>query len=429
MPGVRVEPVDPRPGQAKVTGEVIELRILRHDHADEDAATGELTGERDAVGLHPAELGRLHDEKHARGVLAGRWPPPLHRHGEIVLEVRRRPVEPWSTGGPLNRESTGPPENRCSSQGVCDVAQGTAATSRITVVIPTHNRRELLREAIEAVLKSSALVRPQDILVVDDASSDHPEEVARELGTRYHRVRLGEPGRVRNAGLALVDTEYVMFLDDDDLVLPGHPDRLIEALDTRPDAGFVFGQAQAFEGDHVPFGALFPDAATMEDDPRRNALLHRAQLGTVVFRTAAVRAAGGFNEALRYFEDCDLQMRVVCRQPSIFVPFHALRYRVHPASVMGSRSAERYLADLRTATRAWQQLGVPRELLRLHARDQRGRASFDACYAASQLAKHGQRRQSIRSLLQGIRLSPLHALAGHRTAWKAVAAIARPSHG
>lgn len=296
---------------------------------------------------------------------------------------------------------------------------------RITVVIPTHNRRAMLHEAIDSVLASSSIVRAQDILVVDDSSSDGSEQVAGDAGTRYFRVALGEPGLVRNAGLDHVTTEYVWFLDDDDVALPGHPDRLIRLLDAAPNAGFAYGQAQPCEPNLDRFAGPFPDPATLTGNPLHDAAAHPPQIGCVVFRTRLVQDLGGFDPQLRFYEDSDLQVRVAARAPSLFLPEPLLLYRVHASSVMAMRDSDRFRADFAHASRGWRQVGIPRSLIRQIASSARSRQSFDACYLAVTLAQRRELRKAVSSLNNGIRLAPGHALLGHSMAWRAMAAIVR----
>jgi glycosyltransferase involved in cell wall biosynthesis len=79
---------------------------------------------------------------------------------------------------------------------------------------------------------------PAQIVVVDDNSTDETAQVARALGTRYLRVSFGDPSSTRNAGLELVSTPYVTFLDDDDEWLPGNMEPQLGALERNPEAAF-----------------------------------------------------------------------------------------------------------------------------------------------------------------------------------------------
>jgi glycosyltransferase involved in cell wall biosynthesis len=105
--------------------------------------------------------------------------------------------------------------------------------TRLGVVIPTHNRAVLLRRAVQSVMGKAKVV------VVDDASSDETPEVGRELaaeGVHYRRLPTSRgPGFARNVGVQGLDTDLVLFLDDDDYVLPGGIEAILAEADRFPD--------------------------------------------------------------------------------------------------------------------------------------------------------------------------------------------------
>ena len=90
----------------------------------------------------------------------------------------------------------------------------------VGVVIPTYNHAHFLGEALESV---RAQTRAADaVVVVDDGSDDHPEQVvARFSGARCIRQDNRGLAAARNAGLAALNTRYVIFLDADDRLEPG----------------------------------------------------------------------------------------------------------------------------------------------------------------------------------------------------------------
>src|ERR1700756_3191722 len=109
---------------------------------------------------------------------------------------------------------------------------------RASIIIPTVNRPHLLPRAVE-----SARVAGKDveIIVVDDASVDTTAEVCRKFtGIRYIRLERNQGvAGARNVGLLASRSNYIAFLDDDDLRLPGSIDLQSDALDANPDVGFV----------------------------------------------------------------------------------------------------------------------------------------------------------------------------------------------
>jgi len=93
----------------------------------------------------------------------------------------------------------------------------------VSVVIPTHNRARLLRDAIDSVLCGQDNV-PTEIIVVDDCSTDETRAVVSAYGqtiiSRRLTVNVGA-GEARNEGLRLATGAYVKFLDSDDVLCPG----------------------------------------------------------------------------------------------------------------------------------------------------------------------------------------------------------------
>src|SRR5262245_50610740 len=117
---------------------------------------------------------------------------------------------------------------------------------RVSVIIPTMNRRPLLPRSIESVIAQRS---PSfEIVVVDDHSTDGTPAYLKTLVTPQIRTvtlpaRLGYGG-ARNAGLAEVRAPLVMFLDDDDWLWPNALATLAGALDRAPHAVAAVGARQ-----------------------------------------------------------------------------------------------------------------------------------------------------------------------------------------
>jgi glycosyltransferase involved in cell wall biosynthesis len=92
---------------------------------------------------------------------------------------------------------------------------------KVSVIIPTHNRPVLLKRAIESVLNQT--YKDLECVVVDDASTESPEKICKELGVKYLQITPEESRGVshaRNLGIVSTVSDYVAFLDDDDYWLP-----------------------------------------------------------------------------------------------------------------------------------------------------------------------------------------------------------------
>ena len=102
---------------------------------------------------------------------------------------------------------------------------------RLSVVIPAYNRATLLPITLCSLLAQERAA--DEILVVDDGSTDDTAEVAEAFGHPVRVIRQGNqgPGAARNRGLAEARGEYIHFFDSDDLALPSLHRVQIEALE------------------------------------------------------------------------------------------------------------------------------------------------------------------------------------------------------
>ena len=121
-------------------------------------------------------------------------------------------------------------------------------TPLLSVVIPTWNRAQLVRDAIRSALGQRE--GEVEVIVDDDASTDATAELlAREFADRIRVLRLDHrrgPGGARNAGARLARGEFVAFLDSDDVWLPGKLDAELEVLARFPPAEVVVSDSQNF---------------------------------------------------------------------------------------------------------------------------------------------------------------------------------------
>lgn len=272
----------------------------------------------------------------------------------------------------------------------------------ITVVIPTHNRAAWLNEALLSVLQSP-LVAPARVIVVADACHDDTESVARRHGARYLQVCYGNISLTRNAGLALCDTDYVTFLDDDDCWIKGNMEAQYATLEQRPHAAFAFGIASCVTEQLQPLELWFPTPplATTPDELH----LGYPQLGAVLFRRRAVVDVGGFNKHIMYGEDGDLLIRLAARHEFVGVNVIGVLYRRRPFN----KEAANYFWERRNII--WwsppQVRWTTRALFRW-----RTKALFCVRFLmiADACLQRGERREALVILVRALRVSPIHAL-------------------
>jgi hypothetical protein len=202
---------------------------------------------------------------------------------------------------------------------------GSAAALRpgLSVVIPVKDRAHLLDQTLRSVNGQSR--RVDEILVVDDGSTDHSRRVASDHGATV--ISSGGVGRgpsvARNEGISRVSTEFMCPLDSDDLLRPTAVASLAEALTAVPEATFAFGRAfEAVPGDDGwrPDGIIAPRAAELTDLPCHLYARNFVPSSCTVVRTEALRDVGGYPEQLVFNEDHYLWLQLARRGSPVHVP-------------------------------------------------------------------------------------------------------------
>jgi len=112
---------------------------------------------------------------------------------------------------------------------------------KVSICIPTHNRKDYLRQAIDSALAQT--YGYCEIVVVDDGSTDGTKEMMDAVGSgvRYHWMDHGGQSAARNKLIDLARGRFITFLDSDDLLFPGAVQSLVNAMDTHGPDVFVYG--------------------------------------------------------------------------------------------------------------------------------------------------------------------------------------------
>lgn len=133
------------------------------------------------------------------------------------------------------------------------------AAPSISVVIPTHQRPELLRRAVESCLPGTArgLI---EVIVVANGCKLAQESVSRFAGVRVIELAEANGNAARNAGLAAARGRFVRFLDDDDYLLPEGAS-LQHAVAAEADADVCTGAIRLLDASGHQFQVLAPHPA------------------------------------------------------------------------------------------------------------------------------------------------------------------------
>lgn len=180
----------------------------------------------------------------------------------------------------------------------------------VSIVIPTRNRAELLPATLASAF---AATTDPEVIVVDDASTDDTEAVCRAASeVTYIRMRSRRgTSAARNEAIARSRSEFIAFLDDDDLRLPGSIDRQIAILERAADSALISGRAFLGDPAHsLATGWVVPSQGHEGDVFSYLLESNYIATSTVVARRSALLEAGLFDPELDVLEDYDLWIRL-----------------------------------------------------------------------------------------------------------------------
>lgn len=182
----------------------------------------------------------------------------------------------------------------------------------ISVILPTHNRRELLLRAIDSVLRQTH--RELELIVVDDASTDGTQSAVLEIADeRLRYVRLPENAgacAARNRGLDMARGEYIAFQDSDDVF---QEDKLEKQLACLEESG---ADVTACAMNRIRWDGVqeaFPPNAENRELSFRELLLENLCSTQCILGRAEVFREVRFDEGLPRLQDWDLMLRIARR--------------------------------------------------------------------------------------------------------------------
>ena len=236
---------------------------------------------------------------------------------------------------------------------------------RFSILVPTYNRAEYVRQAIESILAQT--YSGYELFVIDDGSSDGTPQLLASYGSRIralHQANQG-PEVARNQAAALAQGEYLVLLDSDDRLMPwalATYDRVIRALNSPP---LIIGSMRYFrEGDPIPTES--DPASRIEVWRFRDYLAKNVSVGLsnsrIVLRRSVFEEVGGVRNSTPttfHLDDFNLILKTGTYGPCAIVKTPAtVAYRLHESnSIRSAEAMARGILSLVSAERASQYPG------------------------------------------------------------------------
>jgi glycosyltransferase involved in cell wall biosynthesis len=208
-----------------------------------------------------------------------------------------------------------------------------------TVILPVYNSGSFLPETLESVFAQT--YPPTEVIVIDDGSTDRTLQMARAFEPRIRLISKANEGvsTTRNLGVSLASTEWVSFIDQDDIWLPEHLACQAQAIAACPQAEFCYSARRnlitASVGGWTLSEPIFPPPPA---DFRR-VMLERCFItpSAVSIRRDTFLEVGGFDAKFNGVEDWNLWLRI-SQRGAVFVCSQrpTLHYRIHSGQESGN---------------------------------------------------------------------------------------------
>lgn len=224
----------------------------------------------------------------------------------------------------------------------------TRKTTTISVLLSNYNHAQYLPESLSAICEQT--VAAEEIIIIDDGSTDNSVEVIEEFKKKYPQItlirNLENKGLLYSINIALkhANGDYIVWASADDKILPNFIERNTKAIELYPQTALCFSRLAVFEdGTNVTrcytednYGAAF-DLGKNIHFLRPQDLLDRLQRSylwmsgnTVVAKRTALLEMGGFLHNLRWHADWFAFYAIALRYGVCIIPETLAMMRERP---------------------------------------------------------------------------------------------------
>lgn len=206
---------------------------------------------------------------------------------------------------------------------------------KVTVVLPTYNGEEFLRQSIDSVLNQT--YKEIQLIIVDDCSTDQTPRIADAYAQKDQRVSVihnkenQKLPRSLNIGFAAAEGDYWTWTSDDNWYEPEAIEKMVHYLEQHPAEGLVAADFRKYYGESVTAMSVDVSPGHLLQDTIGACFLYRAELAKEV---------GDYNADCFLAEDYEYWLRMGLKSRFGKINEILYHYRIHPKSLTGSRMQE-----------------------------------------------------------------------------------------
>lgn len=208
--------------------------------------------------------------------------------------------------------------------------------AKVSIIIPTYNLCNMLCETIQSVLNQTE--KDLEIIVVDDGSTDQTGNAVERIGDsriKYFYKENGGTPAARNYGLERANSEFIAFLDHDDLYPQDFIEKMVASLETNPEYGLAYGGLDVIlpDGKIRYHSVVGPQkSGNLVIDCFKEGFVHTS---SSVMRKSALSGCRYDKQLRQSYEDADFFLRLALKTKFIFVPAVRGIRREHSENLSG----------------------------------------------------------------------------------------------
>jgi glycosyltransferase involved in cell wall biosynthesis len=199
----------------------------------------------------------------------------------------------------------------------------------VSVIVPAYNCESTVRQTITSI--QAQTLSDIEIIVINDGSTDQTLNILTTILDKRLKICSYENGGLsvaRNRGIVHASSQYISFIDADDLWVPDKLELQLAALKSNPDAGVAYSWTTCMDNEGNNF---YPGVkASFQGNVYSHLLVCNfiASGSNVLLRREVIDAVGEFDSTLKSCEDWDYWLRVAPNWDFVVVPKSQIIYRL-----------------------------------------------------------------------------------------------------
>ena len=209
---------------------------------------------------------------------------------------------------------------------------------KVSVIIPTYNRKDLLKETVDSIL--SQTYTDFELIIVDNFSEDGTEQFVKKLKDKRIRYFKHQNNGIiavnRNYGIDKANGELIAFCDDDDLWYPEKLERQVKEFENNEQLGLVCTNGYTYDGKKLVrlMGKNRDNILSFERLIDENTIIS----SSVMVKKVALEELGKFDTSkdILTAEDYELWLRIASKYDVKYIGKPLIKYRIHPGMLQNT---------------------------------------------------------------------------------------------